>query len=585
MKIIRTLFVVMGVCTISLSGCVNKRASNWHDFTVLEDLHSENLTEPIVLVADTQFHESRGTASHYFSMAGDEFFPVTIRTGQQVIGAPDLLLRALDQGQSYPLALHLGDGIDVSCQTEWSLFKQVMGEARGRPSASSWLFSPGNHDGFMVGNIYPKTDGIYKTEYWNNVCNVGRGYAGSKQRFGRMPKETIVNDYVNLLRGQPLSQKNPASGQFCLDGNQLCVAYRIASEPWKSFIVQLVKLPPSRNNSRGVYALLLDTSDYPSRPNFGMGGPTAGIDAGISVDQIKAAQQLVSSLPDNSRYFFTGHHSFKDWKVESWKGEKLYRFVALSMGKQSLRFVVTAHTHEGGWYEHDFGGGHLQELNTGSLADAPLYYRDLSFQLYDGGAVSVRSNRILLDSVHSKCNEYKPPADGSGYSVNDQQTESDRLSAAPAFLRRIGSFFSAAGHFFAFWEAKHSELKPQLLAYADIVQDVIPDNQAFNYHPYGTNYELPFRGGSSIAEHLRYLAGCFDAKKCSVSQKGNLLYSLDRYFWFSKIPVEQKQLSHNKRYCAAIVITGLAGDGSPTVEQSLQDSQPSVKRLAVRVSE
>lgn len=571
------------LAVLFLSGCANQTKPEWpaNPSSSSQGIAYRPLTLPIMVLADTQFHESRGTASRYWSLAGDEFVPVTIRTGQQVIGAGDLLLSTLNQGRDYPLALHLGDGMDVSCQTEWALFSGVMRQGRGLPSSTSWLFTPGNHDGYLVGNFYPEKKGIYTQDYWSNVCNVGRSYADDKPAHGRMPKELVVNEYINLLKGKAAGSTNPSSENFCLEDKKLCVSYRVSSRPWESYIVQLVKLPAADLKQKGIYVVLLDTSDYVKRPYIDFSGPVAGVDAGISIEQIDSIMRLVSALPESSRFFLAGHHSFREWKFEEWDKVKADKFIALNSNKQSLGFIITAHTHEGGWYEHSLNNGVLKELNTGSLADSPLYFRTLGFEQSDSGAIDVVSKRILLeDNARSYCSEYRSPADGSGYSVNDQQSENERLSSAPALVRRMGTVIRAVGHFFAFWKAKHAELKPQLLAYADVVEATFPEQRTFTYHPFSTSYALSISGGEKLAAHLRRLASCNDANKCSVQQKGNLLYGLEQYFWFSDIPTAEKEKAHLLRYCAALVSAQEAGNGSPVIPEIIKNSAPSRRSLS-----
>jgi hypothetical protein len=566
-----------------LSGCANQTTPEWSENPIPQSPSNSSrpLTLPILVLADTQFHESRGTASRYWSLAGDEFVPVTIRTGQQVIGAGDLLLAALQQGSHYPLALHLGDGIDVSCQTEWALFSEVMRQGRGQPSSTSWLFTPGNHDGFLVGNFYPGSEGIYTEDYWSNVCNVGRSYKDAKPRHDRMPKELVVNDYINALKGKTAGSKNPSSDSFCLEDKKLCISYRIASRPWESYVVQLVRLPAADITQKSIYAVLLDTSDYPKRPYFNLSGPLAGVDAGISTEQIDAVMRLVSTLPESSKFFLAGHHSFKDWKFEEWDKAKADKFIAINANEHSLGFIITAHTHEGGWFEHHLNQSVLKELNTGSLADSPLYVRTLAFEKGENGTIDVVSDRLLLEKkAISYCSEYQSPADGSGYSVNDQQSENERLSSAPAPLRRTGASFRAVGHFFAFWKAKHAELKPQLLAYADVVEETIPEQRSFTYNPFSSSYALSITGGKRLATHLRNLANCNDAVKCSVQQKGNLLYGLERYFWFSDTPIPEKEMAHAKRYCAALVSAQEAGNGSTGVAEIMEKSAPTRRSIS-----
>ncbi|MEJ7806919.1 MAG: hypothetical protein WKG03_13485, partial [Telluria sp.] len=182
---------------------------------------------PIRLIADTQVHESRGTASRFMSLAGDEFVNVTIRTGQQVIGSGDLLRAALTPANAFPLTLHLGDAIDVSCETEWAHFSRVMKGQLGPPGSKSWLLAPGNHDGFYVGNFFPNKQGLYTKSHWDNVCNAGRSKIGNRDNernlYNAMTKGSLVKAYASELAGAGTAML--PSGRQCVDGQALCFAY------------------------------------------------------------------------------------------------------------------------------------------------------------------------------------------------------------------------------------------------------------------------------------------------------------------------------------------------------------------------
>jgi len=133
------------------------------------------LTAEIALVSDTQFHESRGYPSPILQGSGDEIVEVTIRSAQQVIGADDLLQRAIDMaGPS--LLLHAGDAIDMSCSSEWDRFERVM-RSKGAPGPRTWVYTPGNHDGYLAGNLSTPADEKhgrpFKDADWAKLCNAG----------------------------------------------------------------------------------------------------------------------------------------------------------------------------------------------------------------------------------------------------------------------------------------------------------------------------------------------------------------------------------------------------------------------------
>ena len=521
---------------------------------------SSAITVPIGIVADTQFHESRGVASRYAGLSGDEFIDVTVRTGQQVIGAGDVLQRAMQLSANFPLVLHAGDALDVSCETEWWLFKQVMLDARGEPGPSAWLFTFGNHDGYHTGNIFPKDSGLYVTNYWSNMCNVGQRKTvrrGKEENlYGHMPKDRLVGEYLKML--EPLRREGTAMNG-CNEAETLCwSAYVSKSSPWTSFLVQRVLLPAAPGAMTPIYALLLDSSDYDERPY--VFSTLAGVQGAFSVRQLKAARDLIQGLPQSARYFFVTHHPASDWAAYAWSDLTRRSWMNLLEDSRSLRFLVSAHTHKGSFRAYHEQVGALIEMNTGSLADAPIYLRSLQFHQGPNGELGVSSTATALTTADSACNQViiPPSRDGLTYDVDSQQSENDRASSENDFIRRTKAFFSAAGHFFKFWEAKHMELRPQLLAYADVVELTMPPDAKIEYVwttlEGGGNKSLTLEGGPAVAEELRANANCKSGqRRCSVQAKGNLLRAVDEYYWSTPgVPRRVKDMAHRMRLCLAL---------------------------------
>ncbi|MFW9081963.1 metallophosphoesterase [Pseudomonas sp. P2757] len=547
------------------------------------------LTQPIALIADTQIHESRGVASRYFNRSGDEVVPVTLRTGQQVIGAADILAYAMERAKSYPLVVHAGDAIDVSCSTEWNLFMAAMG-ASGRPGPgpTSWLFAPGNHDGFLTGNMYPKDDAdgrIYVKSYWSNLCNAGQVWSDHQRRYSQMPKEEIVSRYAAMLaRDTAVDSKNPN----CNPDGSLCWATRIrrGDLQWTSYIVQRVRLPAAQSGGTPVYALLLDSSDFDQRPYLKPSG-LAGLRAGVSTDQLRALKHLTADLPSEARYFFIAHHPFDVWSGNDWSIEKRDLWNELNGDPRSLHFLVSAHTHTGALLSHNGEYGSLTELNTGSLSDAPVYLRNLKFEADSRGAVGFRSAAIPLIAKQSSPNcdgaQLSKSSDEWDYSVRNQDTESDRTSTYPKLIRYTAAAFSAVGHWFKFWSGKHEELRPQLLAYADVAERTMPASQEFKYYPFGERDDhgtpmrpVVLRGPAEVAQKLRANANCdTGAGFCSAQAKGNLLLALDTYYWLDPAtPQTVKDKAHSLRLCMALA----AAAESPYPGSSEQDKVNTITR-------
>lgn len=514
------------------------------------------LTVPIGLVADTQFHESRGVASRYVGLSGDEFVDVTVRSGQQVIGAADILKFALKRSLQFPLVIHVGDAIDVSCDTEWDHFKDIMRAGRGaHPSSTTWVFAPGNHDGFFTGNIFPKEKGWYRTEYWSNMCNAGRMWTNEKSRlYDLVSKNKIVSQYIKML-GDEIAADGWARG--CTADTALCWSTFVSkNEPWRSFLLQRVLLPQAIDSKTSVYVLLLDSSNYDQRPYlFSFAAGTRG---DISYLQMQEATKLIKALPPDSRYFFIAHHPTSDWKARNWEGARREAWKSLVQDKRSLQFLVSAHTHEGSLRQTGNELGNIVELNTGSLSDAPVYMRSLEFRMNAVGRIGFRSEAIKLRSENRDCDVLEPLASKKGfeYGVDTQRSENARASEKPMLIRYAKATQSALRNFFKYWEAKHKELRPQLLAYADVVDKTMPDDAEISYTWTETDNgpkKEDLRGKVAVSFALRKYANCVDGKgKCSVQAKGSLLLALEDYYWRDdKVPAEVKQKAYALRLCMA----------------------------------
>jgi 3',5'-cyclic AMP phosphodiesterase CpdA len=524
----------------------------------------EDLTEEVTIIADTQFHESRGTASRSFSKTGDEFVDVTIRSAQQTVGSPDILKATLRETRDTSLVLHLGDALDLSCETEWNLFVEAMKQGRSAEAGpTSWLLAPGNHDGFLAGNLFPKPSGLYVTSYWINICNAGRFM---KERdaptWAHLPKDQLLERYLSLLRlsnWKAVERTNRGSrGLGCTSDGSLCVAYRISkSEPWTSYVVQLVRIPSRVDSKPAIYALLLDTSAFADRPYWPLSW--AGISGAIGVPQLSDAATLIDALPTSEARFFVGtHHPLSALDVARQGSPEHVAWSSLVSDARSLRFVVSAHTHEGGWYLHKADGAEgVRELNVGSLIDAPVSMRKLRFKVGARGEIAVASERrSLTDLFAGRCESFVLPGKDELHSLERQQPESERHSQSPRFVRAVAAVLSAVSHFFNLWRAKHEEVNAQLLVYAEIVERTMPDGHQLKYWPFGDSGGAPLSraGGRQLAQEMRRLANSTETDKLySVQAKGNLLLALERYYWHADdTPRDVVEAAHLIRTCVAL---------------------------------
>lgn len=540
------------------------------------------LTKTVRLVADTQFHESRGTASRFWSRAGDELVDVTIRTAQQVIGAPDILFEAVKQNSDkYGLTLHLGDAIDVSCRTEWDRFFSVMTKSLGDPSATTWIFTPGNHDGFLVGNFFPMQSGQYNQFHWANVCNVGRVGENENVTNDRIMKPDLLRSYISRLTSSKKQIPDLGSDSSCNSDMSLCLAYAMPSNPWSSFLVQLIQLPSPNPTPSNIYSLLLDTSDYPSKPYITWTAIKAGNDAGLSSAQLKAALALIELLPENARFFIAGHHNWEAWHTATWPAQHSKDLQALLSNKRFMKFLITAHTHEGAWADQQLGDITFSELNIGSLIDPPVYFRTLDFVQDNAGNVAVVSQPVMLEQQSDvDCHDFKLPPPGSFYSIADQESLADKFREAAQPVRAALRGLSAIGKFLTFWRQKHLELRPQLLVYADVVDASFLETQGFSFYPFGISQgKFTFSDRAALTSRLRYLATCFHKNKCSIQEKGHLLHELDEFYWDLPSDSTVFKKGHAARYCFALRSTETIGGNSKITAEITKRARESTRIL------
>ncbi len=506
------------------------------------------LTLDIGLISDTQFHESRAYPSPVLQQSGDNFVPVTLRSAQQVIGADDILQRALKLAERLPLILHVGDALDVSCATEWQRFEGIMTQAKGLPGPGSWIYTPGNHDGFLAGNMHPPATGMVNIAQWDKLCDAGMGNAHR-----RFDKNDVIQAYSDLMQISLQPQKTTTG---CSADKRHCWAIRkFDDKPWQSFIVQLVRMPESGPGAMPIYAILLDSSNYFERVN------QAGSHGELLSQQLQAARSL---MPDEGRYFLVAHHPPDFWITKKWTPADHADWEQLVNDARSLHFIITSHTHRGGLYDHGKRLGGLIELNTGSLADAPIYMRTIKFTQGAQGEIGVVSPAAIKLMSANDCKPHIPdrgqgPLDYSAKAQRNDLTRGDASKASAWGARAALSLWEAAHRD----EEKHWELQFQLLAYADIAERTFPIDQPLPYRwtlsRDHTVYAFdPLTGRDMVVKRLREFASCRPSSEehlCSLQAKENLLLALDRFYRETK-PLEKAALM---RLCMALD----AADESP----------------------
>jgi hypothetical protein len=354
------------------------------------------LTSPIVVVSDTQEHESTGYPLLENSSAVDAYVEVSQRPPEQTLFGRRVLEWALQSHPTEPF-IHLGDVLDMSCRTEAERIGKVFGAAN-RPGA----ILPGNHDGLLFGIFaYDLQTTVLDpgADRWNRACRRGATPGDLTNKTSReafTKRDFIVRYITGQARVSPrgagivppppsgensFSWRNPDPDAFVsgieahlLDGGEYA----------NSFIAQRLKLPRAREATRNVIVIALDTNQSGTLVSGWdtIMGRSPGSIGHIRADQIRAVTPWITEAAGAGDIIvFAGHHNWLSLDLQA----RLSVYRMMSDLSHPLVYL-SAHTHRGFWAEHrPVGLRPVLELNVSSLSDWPIAYRRVRFA-YDESA-------------------------------------------------------------------------------------------------------------------------------------------------------------------------------------------------------
>ena len=331
----------------------------------------------VILVADNQTQHLYGDPFWMRSELGARAIHTAVRPLQLDLYGQDLLRWVLayddlaNSGDGLPI-IHLGDGLNFSCEVEMNTFFVNMARA-----AVPWAMAPGNHDGYFFGTEANSTD-------WGKACENG-GRPINHADFVRRYLDVLQKKYglPSLAGASGRWQRDaPTQGDVgFLDG----LAWSLdASHPWRSFVTQLLNVREA-NSPVPAYVVLLDTSDYDEPPV--LLGDGKQVDAGntgsIRGAQIAAARDLLATrVPAGSAVNQTrplvvlmGHHPYGVLTPDSRE-----RMDSL-MADMSAVTYVSAHTHTAQYFVNPGPKASWLELNLGSVLDWSPEFRQFSLSV------------------------------------------------------------------------------------------------------------------------------------------------------------------------------------------------------------
>ncbi len=373
------------------------------------------LTRPMIAVGDTQEHNATGFPLHQEDGAVDTYVEVAQRPAEQPLFGRRLLEWAIQKHPDMPL-LHLGDVVDMSCQSEWHRMRKIFDTGE-----QAKVILPGNHDGLLFGvfNHDLLTDYL-KGEVleWQRGCRQtsededvppssdGKGPALNKRMF--------IQKYIEFLATGPHHHFGLKSPQKTKDLKDIQLAWINPDQEGfvekvdanlvfgrnyaTSFIVQKLRVPAEPDALRRVTIVGIDTSqlsvamgvlnmltgDSPGDTGRVLDGQARIIDA--YVQEAQRAGEIV---------IFAGHHSWNQLDIESRN-----RLATIMERVDNPLVYISAHTHEGWWAMHRLRNRSLLELNVSSLADWPIAYRRIGFA-YDPAAKRIKVSADLMPMLKS----------------------------------------------------------------------------------------------------------------------------------------------------------------------------------------
>lgn len=407
----RPAFVIPLLAAILLALAIAGCASHDEQVRIPDDRFGlyVPLTLPIILVGDTQEHESTGFPLYQSDGAVDSYVEVAQRPPEQPLFGRRLLEWAIESHPDEPM-VHLGDVIDLSCQSEHRRMQKIFEKAK-KPIA----VTPGNHDGLLFGIFnYDIVETYVKGEAleWQRGCRPGTGLEGDKSANGRGPGLNKRNFIAGYLKRLSTGHVPLASLPVPAESGHVTVSWenpdpqgfieRIEADLIEgrdyaqSFILHKFRLPPAPAAPMRTTIVAMDTSQL----NVAIGffstamGESPG-DVGLVMDgQAKILTRWVADARKAGEIvIFTGHHP---WAMLS-PGTR-FRLEPILKSVDHPLVYISAHTHSGFWALHRINGRDLLELNVSSLSDWPLAYRKVAFA-YDLQAKSLRVTGELLPST------------------------------------------------------------------------------------------------------------------------------------------------------------------------------------------
>jgi hypothetical protein len=326
----------------------------------------------------------------------------------------------LNHEQKASLAVHLGDFLDYSCESEWI----KASDALIGSSSPKLLILPGNHDGLFQGNseygtafkvglwlrwIFNRSYDPTLQSHFNSVCHVQYKPRVKYANYNLRKRDYFCSYYQYLAENLAVSSEDieqaclhvaqarlgpidgsskavihyPSTGAFTslqsetnFDFGYVARFESSKTDSWsKGYFVQVARLQ-GNNKERQVHLLLVDTTDWDQSPAYALLGKVChdaqNSNCGmIGSQQSSAVDQYISELPYGSNIVLAGHYPLA--QMQSQSAGWIKRIIEKD---PAHRVYVSAHTHSGyiNALQTDGQPKTSYEINSDSLIDWPSSY-------------------------------------------------------------------------------------------------------------------------------------------------------------------------------------------------------------------
>jgi len=355
--------------------------------------HNLSLKYPIFLIADNQFNNIYTDPVVFRNGYADDLTKVAIRPPQLDIFAHELFQWTVNKYSAKDqIVIHLGDALNIACLSEWRRFENSLQNI----DMNRFAMVPGNHDFYWYG--VSAGQGSEPKQQWAIACDdkypIKSEDANCSKRF---TKGKFIKHYLDLI---PIKYDGVSRGKY-YSSNPNALVQRVfvqryidEHDEFSSFIVQDITIP-SKNNSKPLKGIIIDTSTYDERPlnflgHFEIKGyKNPGERAGITQKQKVIIEKWIEEYQHKKEQFMVfGHHPLKEFGAE----DKVWLINLIKTNRYALGYI-SAHTHLG-YVDRD----KITEINVGSITDFPNEIRTLEINPRSGKLSTtlqqVRENKL-----------------------------------------------------------------------------------------------------------------------------------------------------------------------------------------------